>query len=98
MRSHSASVTSKQGPHFGDSRVVEQYVEPSPQLVGAIEHALDVGRFGDIRLDGSLPKLVGKGLLRPSPFTSANSSRAPSRAKRRADAAPMPLAAPVMST
>src|SRR5271169_5458456 len=33
----------------------------------------------------------------PSPFTSANSSRAPSRAKRRADAAPMPLAAPVMS-
>src|SRR5919205_2975636 len=34
----------------------------------------------------------------PSPFRSASNSSAPSAARRRAQAAPMPLAAPVIST
>ena len=47
---------------FGDARIVEQRVEPPPALVGEIEHALDVRCAGHVRLDGSLPKLVGQRL------------------------------------
>ena len=51
----------EQRPDFGDARVVEQHVEASPALVGEIEHALDVACAGNVRLDRSLSKLVGKG-------------------------------------
>ena len=52
----------EQRPDFSYSRVVEQYVEAAPELIRVVEHALDVCRPGHIRLDGSLPKLVGKSL------------------------------------
>ena len=62
IRSHSVLGDIEQRPDLGYSRIVEQDVEPPPQLISAIEHALDVCRPGHIRLEGSLPELIGKGL------------------------------------
>jgi len=83
----------EQWPDFGNPRVIEQHINAPPTLEGEIKHPLDVCCTSNIHLDRGLTKLVSKGLF--TPFTSANNNRAPSRAIRRAQAAPMPLAAPV---
>ena len=87
----------EQLPNFSDPSVVEQHVKASPALVRQIEHTLDVLCMGNVRLHRSLPKLVGKALCAVTILVHANNNCAPSRAMRRAHAAPMPLAAPVMS-
>src|SRR5207247_2549215 len=45
-----------------DAGVVEQHVEPSPALVGDLEHAADVRGACHVYLDGGLAELVGQGL------------------------------------
>jgi hypothetical protein len=85
----------EQWSDLGNACIIKKHIQAPPALVGQIEHALNVCCAGDVCLNCSLSKLASEGLCA---FTrSANNNAAPSRAMRRAQTAPMPLAAPVMS-
>ena len=86
-----------------EAGVRAQQVDAAELVLGAGDHRLDLGPFGDV--DPQREGAAGRGPSSSASVAAAGSSRsastnaaAPSCANRRAMAAPIPLAAPVMTT
>ena len=46
-------------PRPGDARIVEEHIQAAPPLICRVEHALDIRRPSDVRLQGRLAELIG---------------------------------------
>src|SRR5215470_11388931 len=76
VRSHSSSVSSSSCRTSAIPALLNTHIQATPALVGQIEHTLNVVCTGNVRLDGRLPKLVGKGFCAVTIYVGQQQLRA----------------------